>query len=240
MTDAKKPRAKKAKTVERDPAPAPVVIEGYKGFDKSLSCRGFQYEIGKTYRHDGKVVRCTSGGFHFCENPLDTWLYYGPATSRYTTVDGGGEIDRAVGEDTKIAAGLITINVEITIPEIAKRAAAWVMEQIKSAPVANGERGHGVANGSRGHGVANGDYGHGVANGEGGHGEVRGKNSIAAALGASGTARACAGGAIVLAAYDGAGNLVAVRAATVGSDGIEAGKAYRLSVDGSFIEAEGV
>jgi len=64
--------ARKPKTAADAPQQE-VAVVAYKGFDKSLSCRGFQYEFGKTYEHDGPPVRCGAPGFHSCENPLDIW-----------------------------------------------------------------------------------------------------------------------------------------------------------------------
>ena len=72
------------------------IILGFKGFDKDLKCRGFQYEVGKEYTTD-KAEICEKG-FHFCENPLDVFNYYSPAISRFAEVTGGGEIKKHDGD----------------------------------------------------------------------------------------------------------------------------------------------
>ena len=73
----------------------PKEIVAYKAFNKDLTCRGFQFEIGKTYEHDGPVEICSSG-FHACTDPLDVLNYYDVTTSRFALVKASGEIDRNV------------------------------------------------------------------------------------------------------------------------------------------------
>ena len=58
-------------------------IKGFKAYNKDLICNGFQYEVGKEYKHEGELKICNSG-FHFCENPLDTLNYYDLCDSEFT------------------------------------------------------------------------------------------------------------------------------------------------------------
>ena len=50
-------------------------VIAYKGFNTDLTCRGFQYEIGKEYEE--KEVSICNSGFHACENPFDVLGFYG-------------------------------------------------------------------------------------------------------------------------------------------------------------------
>ena len=86
-------------------------IKGYKGFDKDMTCRGFQYESGKDYTYDGDIECCRSG-FHFCENPLEVLSYYPPATSRFCEVEGSGNSD-GENDDSKISVSNLHIGLEI-------------------------------------------------------------------------------------------------------------------------------
>ena len=106
---------------------------------------------------------------------------------------------------------------------------------------ATGNGGHAVATGYGGHAAATGDSGHAVATGYGGHAAATGDSGIAAALGPNSTATAGPSGAIMLSAWDTKTwpyTLVAVGAFMVGSDGVEAGKTYRLGSDGKPVEVQ--
>jgi len=68
------------------------MVKGFKGFDEDLTCRGFQYEIGKTYKHNGEVELCRSG-FHFCRKLKDVHHFYNLKTSRICEIEADGKID---------------------------------------------------------------------------------------------------------------------------------------------------
>ncbi|MCR3393532.1 hypothetical protein K0B19_23375, partial [Salmonella enterica subsp. enterica serovar Kentucky] len=104
-------------------------IVTFKGFNKDLKCRGFQFAIGETFHHDGKVEACGSG-FHACECPFDVFSYYPPAESRYAETISFGVIDREEEGDTKIASASITIKAELTLPQFIQRGIEWIWSKI--------------------------------------------------------------------------------------------------------------
>ena len=87
----------------------------YKGTDKNMKCRDFQYEIGKTVKSDG-AIRCGDKGFHSCEAPLDVLRYYPMRDgNRYFEAEAGGKEDRTGADDSKIATSELTLKAEVGI-----------------------------------------------------------------------------------------------------------------------------
>lgn len=91
-------------------------MKAYKGFDKDLKCRGFQYEVCKEYETDS-AIPCETG-FHACEDPLSVWDYYPPCDgNRFCEVEQSGEIKT---EDNKSVSTKIKVNAEIGIAGLVK------------------------------------------------------------------------------------------------------------------------
>ncbi len=164
--------------------------KAYKGFDKDLKCRDYQYKVGREYEAEGKIKACNNG-FHACEIPLDVWNYYPPGDSRYCEVEQSGETSRE-GEDSKVASQKIKIGAEIGIPELVKAHIEWVRKSCENAPeqIAQGYRGNAAAQGYRGHAAAQGDRGLAAAQGNSGHAAAQGFRGHAAAQGYRGNAAA--------------------------------------------------
>ena len=80
-------------------------MKGYKGFNADMTCRGFQYEVGKEYEIDGEISLCNHG-FHFCKKMADAFGYYGGIDCRYAEVEAIGEIiegdDKCVTDKIRI------------------------------------------------------------------------------------------------------------------------------------------
>jgi hypothetical protein len=93
-------------------------IRGYKGFDKDLRCRGFQYEVGKEYRMEESPIACAQG-FHFCRDLLSVNNQYRLGDSRVCVVEVLGEIDSDIYEE-KFATNRIKIVRELSREEITR------------------------------------------------------------------------------------------------------------------------
>ena len=108
-------------------------ITTYKGFDKDLKCRGFQYEVGKEYElPKGESVSVCSNGFHACESPLEVLDHYfmdGYANlSRFCEVEQSGEFSKEV-DSTKVASSKIKIKKEITFSDLIELGVEWLKEK---------------------------------------------------------------------------------------------------------------
>ncbi len=107
------------------------IVTAYKGFKQDLTCRGYQFEIGGTYKHEGEVEACASG-FHSCEYPLDVFGYYAPGDSRFAIVKASGQLSRH-DDDSKIASATLVVEAEISMPTMISRAIDWIMARLDSS-----------------------------------------------------------------------------------------------------------
>ena len=221
-------------------------VIAYKAFDENLKCRDFQYEVGKTYTHDGEVIACSSG-FHSCTNPLDVLNYYELTSSRFTVVKAGGQIAKH-GDDTKIASATITIQAELKLPEFIKSAVTWLLDACKtdgnvlaasgdySKLAASGDSSKLAASGYSSKLAASGDYSQLAASGDYSQLAASGASSIAMASGVNSRAKAGENGAIAMARWVEAEKRYRISVAYVGEDGIKPDVWYELDEAGAFVE----
>ena len=151
----------------------------YKGFNEDLTCRGFQYEEGKTYEENEADI-CHKG-FHACEDPLDCFSYYEPRCSQFREVILDGISDQRE-DDSKVCAKKITIGARLNFSQLVKASFDFRWSKTTLEPGAS----------------ATGDYGAASATGYQGAASATGKHSVAAAFGKNGKAKASMGNWIVL------------------------------------------
>ena len=166
------------------------VIKSYKGFNKDMTCRGFQYEEGKEYEEE-KADVCHSG-FHACEYPLDCLNYYSPNTSVYHEVEQSGEFDRDT-DDSKVASTKIKVGVRLDVAGLVKAAINFTMSRVKKEAGSNEDYGASSATG---------DYGASLATGYKGESSANSPESIAVSWGYKGKAMGVLGSHIVLAEWE--------------------------------------
>ena len=174
-----------------------MAIKAYKGFEKDMTCRGFQYEEGKEYETD-KAEACETG-FHACEYPLDCFNYYSPNESVFHEVEQDSKISRkSNSDDTKLASTKIRIGAKLNIAGLVKAAIEYTSSRTKKeadsnsdygASSATGDYGASSATGYKGASSATGNCGASSATGYKGASSADDKDSIAVAWGYHGKAK---------------------------------------------------
>ena len=221
-------RSKKAKKTEAAKTESVITI---KGFDSHWKCKEFQFEVGKSYIHDGDVVICQAG-FHGIEgHPLQVLRYYPPNKSRYALTTQSGNLTRH-SDDSKIASAHITIDAEIGLPALIERAVKWVFDRVKPEAKAYEPNGAATASGNCGAATASGYSGAATASGYSGAATASGDYGAATASGNYGKVRGVKGCALFLVYRNRNREIKHAWAGIVGQDGIKPDTWYKLDAKG--------
>ena len=178
-------------------------MKSYKGFDKNLKCRDFQYEIGKEYEMDGEIKVC-SRGFHACESPFDVFDHYTMIDSRFCEVEQDGNISKE-DRGTKICSSKIKIKAELKLADMINLGVEWLKEitspeKIKTS-IKDNSSGDGAQIGSSGYGAQIGSSGDGAKIGSSGNGakiDSTGEDCVIMCAGINSVAKASKGSWITL------------------------------------------
>ena len=180
-------------------------MKAYKGFNRDMTCRGYQFAEGETYEHEGDVKLCRSG-FHACLDPVDCLRYYDPCTSVYHKVEIDGVSDER-GDDTKIVCKKIRIGARIGIAEMVKASVNLTFaacRDAENADAASGEYSRQAASGNNSTQAAGGSMSSQAASGDGSRQAASGHSSRQAASGDG--SRQAASGSMSLQAASGDGS----------------------------------
>ena len=215
-------------------------MKAYKGFDKNMQCRGFQFEEGKTY-HEDEAELCEKG-FHACENPLDVFCYYSPGkNSIYREVELEDVSEERNSDDTKVCAKTIKIGAKLDVAGLCKAHFEYVSARCNPAngriagdkeSAAAGESGSAAA-GESGSAAA-GNWGSAAAGNWGS--AAAGKQGIACCRG--GKVKGDIGAVLALSEIDDNGNNISAKAVIVDGKTIKVNTWYTLK-NGEFVEARG-
>ena len=210
----------------------------FKGFDKDLKCRDFQYEIGKEYTEEkADICNC---GFHACEFPMDVFNYYPPSDSRYCEVELEANNQKS-SDDSKRVGKKISVKAEIGIAGIIKAGVEYIKEQVNWEDDKATNTGYQSAATNTGYQSAatnTGDRSAATNTGYRSAAIVEGKESIALATGIDSKAKGKIGCFIVLAEWkeiDNEYHIVDVKSAKVDGKNIKEDTFYTLK-DGKFVE----
>ena len=162
-------------------------IKTYKGFNKDMKCRDFQYEEGEEYEtREAEVCSC---GFHACEHPLDCFNYYRPSKSIYHEVEQSGKISKE-SNDSKIASTKIKIGARLSISGLVEAAIEYTKERTKPESDSSSDCGASSATGYKGASSATGNCGASSATGDCGASSATGNCGASSATGDYGASSA--------------------------------------------------
>jgi len=162
-------------------------MKAFKGFNKDLTCRGYQYEEGKEFHTER--AECCDTGFHACEYPLDCFGYYDPAHSVFHEVELSGEMDKS-GDNTKVCATDIKIGARLSIAGLVKMAIDFTMSKVNKEAGSDERHGFASATGNCGASSATGNYGASSATGYKGASSATGNCGASSATGYKGASSA--------------------------------------------------
>ena len=174
------------------------VITSYKGFDKNMKCRGFQYEVGKEYEMYGEI-KCCNRGFHACKSPIEVWNYYDMLNSRYAEVEQSGKIEEEENS-TKVCSSRIKIKAELKLADIINIGVEWLKDitspsKVKADGVLNDNGDRNKQIGSSGYSAKIGSSGYSAKIGSSGDYAQIGSSGYSAKIGSSGdSAKICSSG----------------------------------------------
>ena len=162
-------------------------MRAFKGFNKDLTCRGYQYEEGKEFHTER--AECCDTGFHACEYPLDCFGYYDPAHSVFHEVELSGEMDKS-GDNTKVCATDIKIGARLSIAGLVKMAIDFTMSKVNKEAGSDERHGFASATGYKGASSATGNCGASSATGNCGASSATGNCGASSATGNCGASSA--------------------------------------------------
>ena len=198
----------------------------YKGFDKDLKCRGFQYEIGKSYEtENADICHC---GFHACENPFDVFGYYDP-TSRFCEVD--LDANDQTHDDSKRVGKKIRIEAEIGLSGLIKAGVKFILNKVdfeNAAATNTGYQSAATNTGDRSAATNTGYQSAATNTGDRSAAEVSGSESIAFVSGYQSKAKGALGCWIVLTERDDNMNILSVKAFCVDGKNVKPDVFYML------------
>lgn len=213
------------------------VIKSYKGFDKNMQCRGFQYEVGKEYEMDGEI-KCCNRGFHACKYPLEVWDYYDMLNSRFAEVEQSGKIDEEE-KSTKVCSSHIKIKAELKLADIINIGVEWLKDITSPSEVK--EDGALSDNGDRKKQIgSSGDYAQIGSSGDSAQIDSTGEDSVIMCAGNKSKVKAKIGSCITLAEWKWSDEKkrdvpVCVKTEYVDGENIKADTFYQLR-NGKFVE----